>query len=330
MREDELTKLLDRFEKGECYSEELSRLEAWFDRSSASGEFRWSEQEKSIFNTNLKKRIDATITDKVRSSSINWLKVAASVILIAAFSLLLNTYRTTLIDYFDPVIYAQTIVPMGQKVKLTLSDGSVVVLNGGSRLRYPEKFNRNVREVILIEGEAYFDVAHNKEKPFIIEAGGTKTQVLGTAFNIRSYAGFKNVEVTVSRGKVAVSKKVHENERDNLAPVFLLPNEQVSIDRLSWKMKKRNMNAREVISWTQGKLIFNNESLKNVAVILQHSYGIKINYKNTDIEEIRFTASFDQHDTLDEILYSIAKANKLRYLKHGKNVLFSKKYNPFN
>lgn len=326
MREEELIKLLDRFEKGKCSVEELNRLEAWFDRSSASGEFTWSEQEKSIFNTNLKKRIDATIAGKVRPLSINWLKVAASVILIAAFSLLLNTYRTKLIDYFDPVIYAQTIVPMGQKAKLTLSDGSVVVLNGGSRLRYPEKFNRDLREVNLIEGEAYFDVAHNKEKPFIIEAGGTKTQVLGTAFNIRSYTGFKNIEVTVSRGKVAVSKMVSGNQQ----PVFLLPNEQVSIDRFSWKMEKRYMNAREIISWTQGKLIFNNESLKNVAAVLQHSYGVKINYKNRDIEEIRFTASFDQKDTLNEILYSIAKANKLIYVKDGKQILFSKKYKVFN
>ncbi len=326
MKEDELIKLLDRFEKGECSSEELSRLEAWFDLSSASGEFSWSEEEKSIFNTNLKKRIDATIADKVRPLSINWLKVAASVILIAAFSLMINTYHTKLIDYFDPVIYAQTIVPMGQKAKLTLSDGSVVVLNGGSRLRYPEKFNRDLREVNLIEGEAYFDVAHNKEKPFIIESGGTKTQVLGTAFNIRSYAHFKNIEITVSRGKVAVSKKAHQNEQ----PVFLLPNEQVSVDRFSWKMDKKNINAREIISWTQGKLIFNNELLKNVALILQHSFDIRINYKNQDIENIRFTASFDQHDTLDEILFSIAKANKLRYVKQGKNILFSKKYNLFN
>ncbi len=330
MRKDELINLLDRFEKGECSSEELSQLEAWFDRTSANEEFNWSEQEKLAFNTDLKKRIDATIMKKVGISSINWLKVAASVILIASFSLLLNTYRTQLRDYFDPVIYTQTIVPVGQKTKLTLSDGSVIVLNGGSRLRYPEKFNRDIREVDLIDGEAYFDVAHNREKPFIIKAGGTHTQVLGTAFNIRSYAGFKNIEITVSRGKVAVSKELSGNKRSKVAPVFLLPNEQVSIDRVSLKMDKKNINAREIISWTEGKLIFNNELLKNVALVLQHSYGIKINYKNKDIEEIRFTASFDQHDTLDEILYSIAKANRLRYEKQGNNILFSKKYDLFN
>lgn len=326
MREDELISLLDRFKKGECTPEELSRLQVWFDSSSNTGKFHWTEDEKSQFNTNLKGRIDKILSKTETTSSINWLKVAASIIVIFAFSMLGYTYRAELRDHFDPVIYAQTIVPLGEKVKLTLSDGSVIILNGGSRLRYPKKFNRDTREVVLLEGEAYFDIAHNKEKPFIIEAGGSKTQVLGTAFNIRSYAGFKNIEVTVTRGKVSVSKKGSEN----VAPVFLLPNEQVSINRMSWKMDKKSINAREIISWTQGKLIFNNELLKNVALILQHSYGIKINYKNQDIEEIRFTASFDQNDTLNEILYSIAKANKLTYVKDGKQILFSKKYKLFN
>lgn len=95
----------------------------------------------------------------------------------------------------------------GERLKLTLPDGSNVTLNAGTRLSYPQRFNHKKREVVLLSGEAYFDIKHDIKKPFIVNADKTRTTVLGTAFNIRAYSFIGDVTVTVASGKVAVNSQ---------------------------------------------------------------------------------------------------------------------------
>lgn len=326
MKQDELLSLLNRFEHGSCSPEELAMLETWFDGASETNTWNWTEDEKQQIKVRLKKQIDFSIRKSTSRSFNNIIKIAASIILISCLGVLLYTYKTTLRNYFDPVIYAQTSVPAGQKMKLTLSDGSVVILNSGSKLRYPKTFNRETRKVYLIEGEAYFDIMHDAESSFIVEAGGVRTQVLGTAFNIRSYSSLKTIDVAVSRGKVAVGKS-SQHALINKAQVFLLPGQQVSVNRLTGIMKKKVVNVNEIAGWMNGDLIFSNEMLKNAISILQHSFNIKIQLEQSDIDTIRFSASFNRYDSLNDIMYSIAKANKLKYSIQGRNVFLSRKTN---
>lgn len=303
MEEKDIKNLLDLYFKGECTPDEKQYLESMFDELSRYGEF----DEKTIDTEAVMHRLKGKIDRQIRKGRFIrlsvMLRVAAAVFLISSVAAFFVYKRTQI----DAVKYVITTVPKGQKMKLTLSDGSTVMLNAGSRIRYPEKFNGETRSVTLLDGEAFFDIKHNDEKPFVVETPGTQTQVLGTAFNVQAYQEFKEVKVTVLRGKVAV-KETGEHK-----PVLLLPDEQVIVNTATGYQLKKHINANESIGWVQGKFIFRNETLMNVALILQNSYNVKIEFKKETTKEIRFTANFNSTDSLEKILFAIAKANGITY-----------------
>lgn len=303
MEEKDIKNLLDLYFQGQCTPDEKQYLESMFDELSIHGEF----DEKTIDTEAVMHRLKGKIDRQIRKGRFIrlsvMLRVAAAVFLISSVAAFFVYKRTQI----DAVKYVITTVPKGQKMKLTLSDGSTVMLNAGSRIRYPEKFNGETRSVTLLDGEAFFDIKHNDEKPFVVETPGTQTQVLGTAFNVQAYQEFKEVKVTVLRGKVAV-KETGEHK-----PVLLLPDEQVIVNTATGYQSKKHINANESIGWVQGKFIFRNETLMNVALILQNSYNVKIEFKKETTKEIRFTANFNSTDSLGKILFAIAKANGITY-----------------
>ncbi|SEW35995.1 FecR family protein [Chitinophaga sp. YR573] len=303
MEEKDIKNLLDLYFKGECTPDEKQYLESMFDELSIHGEF----DEKTIDTEAVMHRLKGKIDRQIRQGRFIrlsvMLRVAAAVFLISSVAVFFVYKRTQI----DAVKYVITTVPKGQKMKLTLSDGSTVMLNAGSRIRYPEKFNSETRSVTLLDGEAFFDIKHNDEKPFVVETPGTQTQVLGTAFNVQAYQELKEVKVTVLRGKVAV-KETGEHK-----PVLLLPDEQAIVNTATGYQSKKHINANESIGWVQGKFIFRNETLMNVALILQNSYNVKIEFKKETTKEIRFTANFNSTDSLEKILFAIAKANGITY-----------------
>jgi transmembrane sensor len=323
MQEEKLKKLLARFNEKECSQEELDELENWFHQSSSKGHWEWSDGEKYRVRDDLKLKIDNHIrqSENRKVQTMKYLKFAATILLVSCFGLLLYLGKDQIRNTIDPVIYSNTIVPIGEKAKVLLSDGSVIILNGGTHLRYPQKFNRSRREVTLIEGEAFFDVKRDENKPFIVLSGGTETKVLGTAFNVRAYSSLENIDVTVSRGKVAVGK----GNIKGSSSVLLLPGEQVSVNKASFKMHKKAVVTQEVMAWLEGKVIINNETFKNVSILFKNTYGIELSFKEQEIGDIRFSAMFSEKDQLDEILYAISRANNLNYTVKGKNVQLNKK-----
>ena len=328
MDRQQIQNLLGRFKKGKCTPQEEAMLNAWFDRASEAGQWNWTESEKLDLGNALKDRIEARLEGGQRQGYFSRMafRVAASVILVSGLCLIAWQKRTAIRDVLDPVVYAQSVTEAGKRAKIKLQDGTVVFLNAGSKLKYPEKFNRDVRQVELLEGEAFFDVAHDGEKPFVVISGKSRTQVLGTSFNIRSYSVFEDIEVTVASGKVAVAKA---SAQGNFAekPMFLLPNERLSMNRKTGKVLKSHANALEVSGWVDGNLSFNNESLKNVATVLQNTYNVAFNFKQKELEKIRLSASFDNKDSFNEILFAIAKSNGLTYTYKGDRVQFYKKTN---
>lgn len=314
MEEKDIKSLLDLYFKGECTPDEKKYLESMFDQLSMHGEFDEKTIDREAVMQRLKGKIDRQIRRERFITLPVMLRVAAAVFLITSVAAFFY-YKST---RFSRVQYVIITVPKGQKMKLTLSDGSTVMLNAGSRIRYPEIFNRETRSVTLLEGEAFFDVKRNGEKPFVVETPGTQTQVLGTAFNVQAYQAFKEVKVTVMRGKVAV-KEAGTGEQK---PVLLLPDEQVIVNTATGYQTKKHINANESIGWMQGKFLFRNETLMNVALILENSYNVKIEFNKETTKEIRFTANFNSTDSLEKILFAIAKANGITYSIKDKIVRF--------
>ena len=188
---------------------------------------------------------------------------------------------------------------------ITLSDGSKVVLRHGSKLNYPSTFSGNIREVELI-GEAYFDIHHDNNKPFIIHTGKIKTTVLGTAFDIEAYPSQKKVVVTVTRGRVKV-------ENDHKSSVILTPNEQVVYDNLATAGQKNKVEATKTLIWASSDMVFDGVSFKSIAASLSKRYQVDIEFKNPALENCPITASFNGTESLKDILEILCTARSTTY-----------------
>ncbi|MDP9080769.1 MAG: FecR domain-containing protein [Bacteroidota bacterium] len=327
MTNKEAKELLKRYKSGSCTPEEKDRLEAWYDMLAESGELEWDEEEKQQLNDELKSAIDAQIGNS-GSHIINarLIIAAASILLFCGLGWLAIKYRDEIRDRLNPEVYTVTYVPSGKKIKLTLSDSSTIILSGGSRVKYPENFNRKIREVELLEGEAYFDIKHDQHKPFIVNVAGTQINVLGTAFNVRAYKFLKNVQITVTRGKVSV-RGLANVKYEKAKQVILLPDEQVTIGKVNGEISKRHINANDFTGWIQGKYKFDDETLANVAGMLESYYKVKIRFAAEDLKNIRFSSEFDSTDRLEDLLFAICKANNLIYTINGQDILLSPKPN---
>jgi transmembrane sensor len=196
------------------------------------------------------------------------------------------------------------------KRKIGLSDGTMVWLNSNSTLRYPQTFSAETREVIL-EGEGYFEVAHNTEKPFVILAGNSVTRVVGTAFNILALPSEENVVITVTAGKVLFTNK------EQSAKMYLIKGEQAILNG-KHEIEKDNDPDVNFLSWQTGKLIFNNNSLEEVAKVLSRHYHTSITI-DRGLSQCRLTSTFS-NQSLKEVLDELATIQEMTISYNGKNI----------
>jgi transmembrane sensor len=198
----------------------------------------------------------------------------------------------------------------GTKSTIELSDGSKIWLNADSKIKYPEVFAGNTREVYL-NGEAFFDVAKNPSKPFIIHLANGTVRVLGTSFNVRAYDNEKVVETSVATGKVAFIPK-YQSRGQKLDTLFITPNNKV---RYSLEQDQANLlptAAAEDKAWTEGRLIFKAMTLEEIAVELERYFGKKVTFVDEGSKNYRLTGSF-QNNSLDEIMYYLSKTKDFKY-----------------
>jgi transmembrane sensor len=183
-------------------------------------------------------------------------------------------------------------------------------LNAGSILTYPERFTGNTREITL-EGEAFFDVAADARKPFIIHAGALNTTVLGTTFNITAYKNSPLLSVTVLSGKVAVMDTLSQKS------VTVLPNQKATFNpdkaTLITSIADKPENA---IAWSEGKLIFEETPLAEVAERLSYKYNVQIVLEGRNLSNCRFNGEFDT-EPLEEILKIITTLTETKIKREG-------------
>lgn len=212
------------------------------------------------------------------------------------------------------------IIPVGKTYELNLADGTRVKLNSKSELIYPDNFSEHTREVTLI-GEAYFDVAKDASKPFIVKANGIDVKVLGTSFNVSCYDQQPTIETTLVEGKVAV---VIPNQSEEI----ITPSQQLVFDKTKQTSATATVDTRIYTSWINDKLIFKNERIDVILTKLQYWYDFEIEYDNENIKENRFSLEIDKDTDLNKILdlinftsnIKLIKTNHKITLKHVKEV----------
>ncbi len=238
------------------------------------------------------------------------LRIAAVLIPIAILSIIYfwQTGRVKQIDLFANEVSIQD----------TLPDGTTVAINAKSKLSYPQKFKGSTREVIL-EGEAYFEVSHDKEKPFIIHTGDANIKVLGTSFNVNAYNENKEIEVLVKEGKVMLYSSDITSGDTNA--VVLVAGEKGIFDKITHKVRKISESNINDLYWKTKTLIFSKTELSMVVETLQKFYGINIVFNNKDLYNCKLSATFI-NQPIDNIIDIIAKSFNLTFTKSGTTYIF--------
>lgn len=204
------------------------------------------------------------------------------------------------------VIAENTLIDFSGKQLVHLPDGSTVLLNDNSSLKYDQNsFNSKTREVTLT-GEAFFDIKHNEKKPFIVHTGKIQTRVLGTAFNINAKNSSSNIEVTVARGKVQVgdTQKVYG---------VITPNQQIKVNKSTLNFEQNTINAAIVTEWKSNYLILDDINMTEAVALISQKYKVQISIQNEKIKNCRITASFLNEEDLDHVLKVISSVLETDY-----------------
>jgi len=178
--------------------------------------------------------------------------------------------------------------PAGSRTHLELADGTKVWLNHSSKLVYPQRFTGKTRTVQLI-GEAYFEVAPDKAKPFIVESDGMAIKAVGTTFNVRAYPDCTDFETTLETGKVIILKNSPGNQATLL---HMEPGQHFVLNRGTNQHSLKTEELAKYVSWKEGKLIFKDDHLDAVAEQLSRWFSVKISLGDPGLRELTYTATF--------------------------------------
>lgn len=306
---------------GEASPEEIAQVNEWREKDAACNkrfeEFRllWTtskgladtEEETDVyaalqrFKEKARIRKETSVRIRKLKQRNTWMSIAAGLLLVAGFSwLFFSVYGVT----------AKELATSTSTAVATLPDGSVITLNRQSLLEYPSKFEGNLRRVSLKSGEAFFNIAHNKAKPFVISAGSTLIRVVGTSFNVRNKNN--NVEVIVETGIVQVSR--------NGQTVMLKPGEKVFIEQNSKTLKKNNNPDQLYTYYRSREFVAVNTPLRRVVEVLNEAYDSHIVIERKELNDLPLNTTF-KNESLDNILEVISRTFKITIEKKNGNII---------
>lgn len=297
--------ILHRFFAGEASVQEGLSVKRWMEHSEENE--RIFLQERRLFDALMlhdeQEQIKPTRKLRVRTLMTEVIKVAAVALLaIACYGL----YQNAQSEKKDTMMYMVS-VPAGQRTHLILPDGSKVWLNARTTLQYPASFNRNERKVSL-QGEAYFEVAKNTQKPFVVQTTKYNVEVLGTKFNVEAYPNTTEFEATLMQGKVKVSSQ--ENPKESIT---LNPNEKACLK--DGVLKTVYVNDFSSYRWKEGLICFKNTPFKSIMEEFEKYYGIQIVIQNKSILPYSYNGKFRQADGIDYALSILQRDIHFSYEK---------------
>ena len=207
------------------------------------------------------------------------------------------------------ITYSEVIVPRGAEYQLTLADGTRVILNSESRIRFPDEFQSDERRVYL-QGEADFQVARDENCPFLVEAAAVTVKVLGTEFNVNAYRK-DDVSTTLVTGRVSVAAG-----SDSL---ILNPGQQCVAG--GGALTVREADLVSVLAWKNGEFVFKDVTLEDMMNELSRWYDMEVEYESGHLKTDRYYIYVERSKTLEEVLDKVALTGKIKYKIHGKKVI---------
>lgn len=334
--EDQIDKILTNWLTDTASQEELQILKDWASQDEANLEMMetlkkvWNEKNAEPILVNAEDRINE-IWQKGKQEKLKkqWrvfnriplIKYAAVVILLVGSSFgIFYWVQIAEAPQVDIPASAPSFVlrenRAGQKTKISLPDGTIAYLNSSSSIKFLNGFIGNERRVVL-EGEAFFEVAKDKSKPFIVESRTVETIALGTAFNVNAFDDTKVVRVSLVEGEVKVNQ-IGNNDKT----VILNPGWELVVVPETRSFLEMQFNLEEVTGWKDGKMVFNNASLKEVTQRLERWYGVTIQVRGNVPENWKVTTVYE-NQTLKNVLTDLQYSKKFAYEIDGSNITIS-------
>jgi transmembrane sensor len=204
-------------------------------------------------------------------------------------------------------------IPQGVDRRITLSDSTKVWVNASTKLSFPLRFSGNTREVTL-DGEAYFEVTHDKTKPFIVHTDGMNIQVLGTSFNVHAYKGEK-MQTSLVEGKVEATTAKEK--------ILLEPGKAAAIE--NGALIQKDFEESIVLAWMKGSYFFGNETIRDIAPTVDRWFGYKLTWNDEAIASIRFTGALEKSQNIEAFAQRLAASANLKYVIQGDEVRLEKR-----
>lgn len=333
--------LIQKYVTDNCTQQERQRIEKWMNRSPQNRALVeevqriWDLTPDEEFQVNVESAwehfyLQEIKSDQPGSSKVNSIhrpsrKVvhlfrAAAIILVSAFAGYFthhNLSRTENVKNSQAAgfyVMQELNTGKGEKARITFSDGTKVILNSASSLQFPKEFTGTKREVYL-EGEAYFDVAHHPDQPFIVHVQDAIVKVLGTEFNIRGWEEDSQVEVAVHEGKVLL-----EASNSKMAGVILTKGLMSRLISGKVPTNPEEVDIKKYMLWTSGGLHFDNSPFYQVIRDLERRFNVEISLAKQHLSDVPFTGTF-QYAEIDEVLSVIAASMELEFTRIGNSVM---------
>ncbi len=295
--------ILHKYFNQKATPEEINQILSWIDESDEHKAEYLHERKLWNIATMLSSPVEAerkSIFSNIPPQVNQLLRIAAIFILAFLSSWVVFTFYDQKKDTYTQFIE----VPSGQRVHLTLADGTKVWLNANSKFRFPGKFDGKQR-MVRLDGEGYFEVAKDKRHPFIVETYRYNVRVLGTTFDVYAYNKNREFETYLYEGSVKVSS------RDNKAQsVILSPNQKVKI--VAGKFVVQNMDEK-TFAWKDGFYSFNQMRFDKFLERIEHYYGVKIIVAHPRILQYECTGKFNQQEPVENILNVVKIDNPFTY-----------------
>jgi len=322
MDEEEARQFIENKNSDVPESEELEQLQRIWKISGRINKYRSIDTEKAAFK--VRNKIHSNKKEK-KINIIFYLERAAAI-------LFLPLLITSMVYYYinKPAIeqqftYNEIDNAFGTVSKLTLPDGTKVWLNSGSHFKYPLFFSNKVRKVYLT-GEAYFEVAENKKKPFVVVTPDIDVMATGTIFDVMAYNNDDNIQATLINGKISLAKET--NPSSVPTPIISVePGQIATLNKEKKKITITKTDVAKIISWKDGKLIFENDPMDVVIKKLDRWYNTNIVLVDDELKTYSYTATFEG-ETLTQVLELLKHSAPIEYTifprKKNNNNTFTK------
>ncbi|WP_242202737.1 FecR family protein [Aestuariivivens insulae] len=220
----------------------------------------------------------------------------------------------------DKLVYNTLTVPYGKRFNIVLSDGTSVHLNAGTSIKYPIKFIKGVkRQVFLNDGEAYFDVAKDKEHPFEVESNDLNIRVLGTQFNVSAYPEDEYIKTVLVEGSVGLYAS---DSLNNEVSSTLSPNQEGTWDKNKKQILVQETTIDKHVAWIEGRLILDEVRFNDILKKLERQYDVTFANNYKALESRYFTARFDV-EGIDQVMKSLSEAASFTYTINSNKIIIN-------